>query len=69
MLKNFFDKILILSNKLNFKCDFTFLSFFNMAEEHSVAGYENFIEFMKNFSSSKKEINILFSGEKIDGGN
>lgn len=39
-----------------------------MAEEHSVAGYENFVEFMKNFSS-KKVINILFSGEKVEGGN
>lgn len=37
-----------------------------MAEKHSVAGYENFIEFMKNFKSSKF-INILFTGEKIDG--
>jgi hypothetical protein len=39
----------------------------DMAEEHHTTGYEGFVEFMKQFKSDKI-INILFSGEKIDGG-
>lgn len=37
-----------------------------MAEKHTVTGYQGFVDFMKSFSS-EKIINILFSGEKVDG--
>ncbi|XP_070509018.1 thioredoxin domain-containing protein 17-like [Chironomus tepperi] len=37
-----------------------------MAEKHTVTGYAAFVDFMKTFSSDKI-INILFSGEKVDG--
>lgn len=35
-----------------------------MAEEHHVKGYDGFVQFMKDFDTKDKIINILFSGEK-----
>lgn len=35
-----------------------------MAEKFSVAGYDNFIDFMKNLNSGNKIVNILFTGAK-----
>jgi hypothetical protein len=37
-----------------------------MAEKHSVAGFEEFIMFIKSFKS-EKVTNVLFTGEKVDG--
>jgi hypothetical protein len=37
-----------------------------MAEKHAVTGYDGFVEFIKGFKSDKV-INVLFTGEKIDG--
>lgn len=35
-----------------------------MAEEHFVKGFEGFLEFIKDFKSDGKMVNVLFSGEK-----
>lgn len=35
-----------------------------MAEEHFVKGFEGFSEFIKDFKSNGKIVNVLFSGEK-----
>ncbi|KAG5669020.1 hypothetical protein PVAND_016922 [Polypedilum vanderplanki] len=37
-----------------------------MAEKHSVTGFDEFTEFIKNFKSDKI-VNVLFTGEKADG--
>lgn len=37
-----------------------------MVEEHFVKGYEEFIEFIKDFKSDGRIVNVLFSGEKKD---
>lgn len=39
-----------------------------MVQKHSVAGYENFVSFMKDFQSNGQMVNILFSGAKLENG-
>uniref|UniRef100_A0A1Q3FYI8 Thioredoxin domain-containing protein 17 n=1 Tax=Culex tarsalis TaxID=7177 RepID=A0A1Q3FYI8_CULTA len=39
-----------------------------MVQKHYVAGYQNFIDFMKNFKADGQDINILFTGAKLDNG-
>lgn len=38
-----------------------------MVIESFIQGYDKFLEFFQNFDSEGKIVNILFSGEKIDG--
>jgi hypothetical protein len=35
-----------------------------MAEHFKVAGYDGFVEFMKNLKSGSKIVNVYFSGAK-----
>lgn len=35
-----------------------------MAKQHSIKGYEGFLQFIKEYQSDGKIINVLFSGEK-----
>lgn len=37
-----------------------------MAEQHHVKGFEGFMQFMKDFKTGDKLINVLFSGQKDD---
>lgn len=35
-----------------------------MADEHKVKGYDGFIQFIKDFKTEGKIVNVLFSGAK-----
>ncbi|XP_019541347.2 thioredoxin domain-containing protein 17 [Aedes albopictus] len=37
-----------------------------MVQKHYVAGYENFVTFMKDFKSNGQVVNVLFTGAKLD---
>ncbi|XP_038105637.1 thioredoxin domain-containing protein 17-like [Culex quinquefasciatus] len=39
-----------------------------MVQKHYVAGFQNFVDFMKNFKADGQDINILFTGAKMDSG-
>lgn len=47
---------------------FPYQQLFKMVQKHYVAGYENFVTFMKDFKSNGQVVNVLFTGAKLDNG-
>jgi hypothetical protein len=39
-----------------------------MVHEHHVKGYESFVKFMETLKPDGAQINVLFSGEKLENG-